>query len=103
MLGIGPATSSGEKSASTVIYTRPCYLHGFEVVPPNIGYSVLKVYDSSNTSTAGKTIIAEATVAAGQNSIYLSFMTPRVANNGVYAELTNTSGSTTFVLAFSPA
>lgn len=102
MFGPGPATASGEKTASAVVYASPCYLHGFEVNPPNIGTSTLKIWDSATATTSGKSVISEAQVASGQNSIYLSFVTPRPCNQGLYAELTNSNGSTAFVVAFSP-
>lgn len=92
------ATSSGEKSASAVIYARPAYLHGFEILPPATGVSTIKVYDSPSSATG--LIIASGTVAAGQNAIYLSFVCPRVCNNGVYAALTGSA--TTYQVAFSP-
>lgn len=97
---IGPATSSDEKTASSAITTRPSFLHGFEVLPPPFGSATLKVYDSENSTVAGKKLLASAVVRAGQNSVYLSLLTPRVANRGIYAVLTSTA-ATSFVVAYS--
>lgn len=97
---IGPASYSGEKSADAVIYAAPAFLHGFELQPPTIGYATLKIYD--NASAASGTLIASATVAAGMNSIYLDFTAARACNNGIYADITVTSTSTTYSVAFSP-
>lgn len=93
---IGPGTSSGEKSSSEAIATRPAYLHGFEINPPNSGLAVLKIYD--NASAASGIVVATATVAAGQNSLYLDFRAARVCNNGIYASLT---GTTTYIISYS--
>jgi hypothetical protein len=94
---IGPSTTSDELSASSVIITRPGFLHGFELLPPLLGTSTLKIYDSP-TGASGK-LISEATVAAGQNSMWLSFNSPRVLNQGCYAAISGSS--TTYTVAFS--
>ncbi len=95
---IGPATPSDELSASSNVTTRSSFLHGFEINPPAIGVATLKIYDSENSTLTNKKLMATATVAAGQNSIYLSFIMPRVANRGIRAVIT---GTTTFVVGYS--
>lgn len=91
----GPATSSGEKSISAAITSRPSMIHGFDILPPSIGLATLKIYDG--TSASG-TIIAEITVAAGQNAISMSYVIPRLCNTALYASL---SGTTTYVIGYS--
>lgn len=101
MYMIGPQTTSDEQSASAQICTRTGYFHSFELNPPAIGLATLKIYDSENSTLAGKKILAEGICAAGQNSIFLSYMTPRVALRGIYASLTTTVGTTTYVAGYS--
>lgn len=93
---ITPSTSSGELSASTQIVTRPAFLQEVELNPPSIGTATLKIYDSN--SGASGTLLMSITVAAGQNTLYLSYPSGRVANRGIYVALT---GTTTFVLGYS--
>lgn len=95
MILIGPATSSGEKTDDAVICARPGYLHGFELLPPSAGTVTLKIYDSENSTVSGKTVLAQAKVAAGQNSVYCAFLVPRVANRGIFAEVDVTTSSYT--------
>lgn len=95
---IGPATTSDEQSASANITVRSSFLHGFEVNPPDTGIATIKIYDSENSTLTAKKIMATATVAAGQNSIYVTFPAPRVANRGIRAVLT---GTTTYTVGYS--
>lgn len=94
------ATSSGELSASAQIMVMGGYLHGFELNPPVSGISTLKVYDSDNSTTTGKLLLATATVASGMNSIYCEFPSLRTANRGIYCVLTSSVG-TTYSVGFS--
>jgi len=93
---IGPATTSGEQSATAQIWAQPGFLHGIEINPPQSGLVTLKVYDGASTS--GK-LLSTLTVAAGENSISVQFNSPRVVNSGIHAAL---SGTTTYVIAYSP-
>lgn len=95
----GAVTTSDEQSASATIYAAQSHFHSLELLPPTSGYATLKVYDSENDTLTGKRMIAEATVSAGMNSIYLALPAPRVCNRGVRAELT---GTTTYIIGFSP-
>lgn len=90
-------TTSDEQSASAAIMARPGFLHGFELLPPLLGTSTLKIYDNAAVAT-GK-LVAEATVAAGQNSMWLNFSSPRVLNQGCYASLSGSA--TTYIVSFS--
>lgn len=93
---IGPATTTGELSASSQAWARPGYLHGVEFNPPVSGQATLKLYDG--TSSAGK-LLTTLTSASGETSISVQFVVPRVVNFGIYASL---SGISTYVVAFSP-
>lgn len=95
----GPVTTSDEQASSATIYAAQSHFHGFELLPPTSGYATLKIYDSSNSTLTSKKIIAEASVSAGMNSIYLALPAPRVCNQGIRAELT---GTTTYTVGFSP-
>lgn len=98
---IGPQTTSDEKTTSAQICVRTGYFHSFELNPPSIGLATLKIYDSEDSSLSGKKILAQGICAAGQNSIFLSYMVPRVALRGIYASLTVTTGTTAFVVGYS--
>lgn len=93
-----PSSVSGEKNASAVIYAAPAILQSIDLLPPATGVATLKIYD--HPSTASGTIIAELVVAAGQNSASIHLATARRAVTGLYASL---SGTTTFVVGFSPS
>jgi len=92
------ATSSGEKSASSIIQVLGGYLHGFELNPPQSGQATLKIYDSNEASTTNKLLLTTVTCTAGLNSVYVEFPTPRAVNVGIYAVLT---GNTTYTVAYS--
>lgn len=94
----GPASSSGELSASSIVMNMTGYLHGVELNPPSVGLATVKVWDSPTTSTVGKRLLTTMTCAAGQNALFLTFLMPRIANSGIYCELT---GTTTYVVGYS--
>lgn len=99
---IGPATTSDEQSATASITVRSSFLHGLDLNPPTVGFATLKIYDSEDSVVTGRKLIAEAVCAAGQNSVYISFNAPRVANRGIRAVLTQTTGTTAvYNVAFS--
>lgn len=86
------STSSGRKTASAQIYTRPGALVGISLSNPDTGQSLLTIWDSSSSNTSGKDVIAEVEMDAGMNSVNHEFMAPVCVNYGLYAELTYTSG-----------
>ena len=92
-----PATVSGEKSASAVIYAAPAALIGIDLLPPSSGIATLKIYD--HPSAASGTIVAELVVAAGMNAQSVHLAVSRRALTGLYASLT---GTTTYIVAFHP-
>ncbi len=95
---IGPATTSDEQTSSAVISGRTGFLHGFEVLPPPSGLAKLRIYDSDTADLTNKKVLAEAQCAAGNNSVHIEFMAPRVATKGIYA---NYTGSSSYTVGFS--
>lgn len=65
---------------------------------PTVGTALLQVYDSNNG--ANGTILAEFEVDTGfpaMNHEYVNFVT---ANRGIYAVLTDTSGTANFIVRY---
>lgn len=83
-------TSSGKKSTDTQILLIGGTLLGIDVLPPTTGQAVLVIYDSENSTTAGKLILAECHVDAGMPTLNHEFFRPVVANRGIYCTLTGT-------------
>lgn len=96
-----PYIMSGEKSASAVISDRPGLLMGIDFLPPSSGAAVLKIYDSATATTSGKTIIFEASIAAGTSTNSLSLPMARFVTQGIYAVLTDGSASALFNVGYS--
>lgn len=95
-----PVTSSGSKTTSVQITTRTSLLGGMDMISPATGTATLVIYDSNNSTTAGKLILAEFEIDAGMpscNHEYTNFVT---ANNGLYAQLTDGSGTASFIVRF---
>lgn len=94
MSHIYPTNSSGLKTSSAQIATRQSFLSGIDMISPSSGTATLTIYDSSNSSTSGKLILAEMEVDAGMpscNHEYSSFIN---ANQGIYATLSYSAGAT---------
>lgn len=83
-------TSSGKKSTNTQVLAIGGTLLGLDVLPPTTGQAVLIVYDSENSDTTNKLILAEAHVDAGMPTLNHEFVRPVVANRGLYCTLTGT-------------
>lgn len=82
------STSSGLKSASSQIINQSGYLMGIDVVTPTTGTTLLTFYDSENSTTTDKLIIAEVEVDAGFSTLNHEFYAPVIANRGIYVTLT---------------
>lgn len=70
------------------------------MISPDTGTATLVIYDSSNSNTSGKLVLAEFEIDAGMpscNHEYTNFIT---ANNGLYAQLTDTSGTASFIVRY---
>lgn len=83
-----PATSSGKKTAAAQISTQPSYLIGIDCRSPSSGTTILTIYDSSDSNTTGKLILAEVEVDAGMPVLNHEFSTPVAANSGIYVDVT---------------
>lgn len=95
-----PVNSSGVKSATTQICTMRGFLGGLDMISPDTGTATLTLYDSENTDTINKLILAEMEVDAGMPSCNHEYTNMVVANRGIYAVLTDTSGTATFVVRY---
>lgn len=89
-MNFGRATSSGEKSGSSQITTTESYLMGIDVQPPSVGQAVLKVYDSKNSDTTGKLVLAEIYLDAGLQGLNHVWVLPITANQGIYVAASGT-------------
>ncbi len=97
------STSSGQKTASAQISSSRGTLAGVDLNGPTTGGAILTIYDSSNSTTAGKLILCEVYCDAGMMSVNHEFTRPVAVNSGIYADLTyNGSGSgSNFIVRYS--
>jgi hypothetical protein len=86
-------TTSGRKTSSEVILAAPGALCGVDMQPPTSGQATLYIYDSENSNTSGKLIIAELVCDAGMNGLQHEYFLPATVNRGLYAELTGANAS----------
>lgn len=93
------STSSGLKSADAQITTQQSYVMGFDLQPPCTGIITFTVYDSSNSDTTNKLVLAQAEIDAGVASINHEFFAPIIANSGIYCTISG--GTSTYQLRYS--
>ncbi len=96
------STSSGRKTESAQISVNPGALVGVDLTNPAAGQANLTLWDSENSTTSGKTVLAELQLDAGLQTITHEFSIPVTVNRGIYAELTYAGGGSgsTFVVRF---
>ncbi len=94
-----PYTMSGEKSTSGVILNCSGLLMAVDLLPPDTGTAVLKIYD--HPSAASGKIVFEAKIASGTSTTSLSLPMARYINNGIYAELTDSSNTARYNVGYS--
>lgn len=70
------------------------------MISPTTGTATLVVYDSADSNTSGKTILAEFEIDAGMPSCNHEYTNMVNANHGIYATLTDTSGSSSFIIRY---
>lgn len=87
------STSSGVKNADAQILSLPGNIMGIDIIPPDSGQAIVQVYDSENSSTSGKLLLAECHVDAGMPTLNHEWLRPIIANRGVYCVLTQTGGA----------
>ena len=95
------STSSGRKTTSTQITTQPGYLCGIDANPPDSQIATLTIYDSENSDTTNKLVLAEVYLDAGFMSVSHEFPNPIHANRGIYAELTSSGSNANFIIRYS--
>lgn len=80
--------SSGLKTSDAVIQAQPAYLAGFDVEPPLVGFTRVTFYDSRDSNTSGKKVLAEAFINAGSPGLSHDYAYVMPANEGIYADVT---------------
>lgn len=95
-----PYIMSGEKSTSTQISTKPGILLAVDLLPPDAGIAILKLYDSNSGSVADK-VIFEAAAAAGESSANHVLTAGRFVTKGIYAGLTDATATCRFNIGYS--
>ncbi len=98
---INYSTPSGLKTASAQISTMSGSLMGFDVQCPSSGYNIFTVYDSENSTTSGKTIIAVIEGDAGMVGINHEFFAPVAVNRGIYVSVSGTGTDYSYIVRYS--
>ena len=93
MASINYSTTSDRQTASAQIATFSGALCGVDMQPPTSGQATLYIYDSEDSSTAGKKLIAEVFVDAGMPGMQQEYFVPVVVNRGIYCTLTGSNAS----------
>lgn len=95
-----PLNSSGLKTSTGQITNQSSFLGGIDMLSPTTGTATLTVYDSENSNTSGKLVLAEMEVDAGMpscNHEYTNFVN---ANRGLYCSLDDLSGTASYIIRF---
>lgn len=95
-----PVNSSGVLAANTQITSRTSFLAGIDMISPSTGTATVTVYDSSNSITSGKLVLAEFEIDAGMpscNHEYTNFVN---ANSGLYVTLVDPSSTASFIIRY---
>jgi hypothetical protein len=82
--------SSGQKLTDAQIMAGEGCLVGVDVTPPSSGYSIVTIYDSANSTTAGKKIVTELYCDAGSVGINHEYLLPVACQYGIYCTLSGT-------------
>lgn len=85
-------TSSGIKTTSSQISSGSGWLLGVDVKSPTTGTTIVTFYDSEDSDTTNKVVVAEIEVDAGLGSLNHDYPHPVYVNRGIYASF---SGQTT--------
>ena len=85
------ATSSGEQTADSAIYAKPCAIAGVTIITSGSSDAKLILYD--NASAASGTVRYERTVISTNHGNHDNFSFPAECFNGVYADITGTGAS----------
>lgn len=89
-----PVTSSGRKTADTVVNSIGGYLHGLVLENDGTNACNIIVYDN-NAAAATGTILAKVALPASSTVLtqYVSFNYPISANSGIYVDVTGTGAA----------
>lgn len=98
-----PTNSSGSKTVSAQISVLRSLLSGIDMISPTTGTATLTIYDSNNSTTSGKLVLAEMEVDAGMPSCNHQYTNMVQANNGIYVELTDSSNSASYIIRYALA
>lgn len=88
--------SSGLKSASSAITTRPARIHGITLIQASAACTVI-AYDNATTNAG--TAIEQINNTVNSSSVNVKFNTPVECINGIYAAVTGTGA--TFIIHYS--
>ncbi len=89
----GPSTASDDLSTDQVVYPRSGFLFGAFVEPPTTGVATLTIYDSSNSTTAGKKVLLKLQQFAGNSTTPALLPVPVIANQGIFCQFTGTGAT----------
>lgn len=95
-----PVNSSGRRTATAQVSSNPGFLAGLDMISPTTGTATLTIYDSKDSNTSGKTIIAEMEVDAGMPSCNHEYANMVIANQGLYIVLEDVSGTASYIARF---
>lgn len=98
-----PVNSSGVKTGSTQLSVLPSLVAGIDMISPSTGTATLTIYDSENSTTSGKTVLAEMEVDAGMPSCNHEYGNLIIANRGIYITLDDTSGTASYIIRYALA
>ncbi len=98
---INYSTSSGLKTGPAQISTMAGSLMGVDVQCPSTGYNLITIYDSEDSSIAGKTVIAMVEADAGMVGINHEFFAPAAVNRGIYVSISGTGTDYSYIVRYS--
>lgn len=94
------STSSGLKTASAQITSGPGALIGIDATPPDTGMTTITIYDSENSTTSGKLVIAEIHLDAGHISVNHEYTIPIAVNRGIYCTYSSSGSNGTYICRY---
>jgi len=97
-----PATSSGLKTSSAVIYDKSCRLQSVQVNTDGTNAATVIVYDSEDTTTSGRLVLAKFIVPGAQGGDFRHFNDIGIyANRGLYCTISGTGAEA--IVAYFPS
>lgn len=73
---------------------------GIDVQCPSTGYNILTVYDSADSNTSGKLVIAIIEADAGMVGINHEFFAPVAVNRGIYVAVSGTGTDYSYIVRY---